>query len=69
MKLFITLLFATFLTAFVQAFSFSKHESDFEINARRVQNEYHQGLRTGFDKNQLVDVTGDHAWAAPGPND
>ena len=24
---------------------------------------------TTFDENQLIDVTGEHAWVAPGPND
>ena len=24
---------------------------------------------TTFNENQLIDVTGDHAWVAPGPND
>lgn len=24
---------------------------------------------TSFDENQLIDVTGEHAWVAPGPND
>ena len=29
----------------------------------------HEKRQTSFDENQLIDVTGEHAWVAPGPND